>query len=302
MAGGANPPRAIFFALAANGGIAATKTAAAVLTGSSSMMAEAIHSFADTGNQLLLLLGLRRSARPPDREHPLGYGKATYFWSFIVALLLFSVGGLFSIYEGLHKLEAAEPMESPWIAVLVLLASIGLEAASMRGCLIEVEKERRGRSLWRWFQESRSSELVVVFGEDLAALLGLAAALFFVLLATFSGNPAWDAAGSLVIGTLLVVIALFIAVRIKSLLLGRSADPQVVRAIVDLIADEPAIVELLNAITVQVGPQLMLAAKLHMRPGLDIEAACEAINGLEQRLKREIPQIGWCFMEPDLRD
>ncbi|MBW2313935.1 MAG: cation diffusion facilitator family transporter [Deltaproteobacteria bacterium] len=302
MAGGASPQKAILYALAANSGIAVAKTAAAMATGSTSMVAEAIHSYADSGNQLLLLLGLHRSKRPPDREHPLGYGKVTYFWSFVVALLLFSIGGLFSLYEGWHKLHGAEPIQSLWIAVLVLLFSMALEVVSLRGCLAEVARERGGRSLWRWVNESRSAELVVVFGEDLAALLGLSAALVFVVLAALTGNPVWDAAGSMVIGGLLVMIALFVAVRIKALLIGRSADPGIVAAIEREIQADPAILELLNALTVQVGPQLMLAAKLRMSPDLSIDEACEAINNLEMHLKQSIPEIGWCFMEPDLRD
>jgi cation diffusion facilitator family transporter len=302
MAGGSSPRKAILYALAANSGIALAKTAAATVTGSSAMVAEAIHSYADAGNQLLLLLGLHRSRRPPDREHPLGYGKVTYFWSFIVALLLFSAGGLFSLWEGWHKLHASEPLASPWIAVAVLVFAIGLEAVSLRGCLAEIDRERGSRSLWRWVNESRSAELVVVLGEDLAALLGLTAALVFVVLASVTGNPAWDAAGSMVIGGLLVVIALFVAVRIKALLIGRSADPQVVAAIEREIESDPAIRELLNVLTVQVGPQLMLAAKLRMQPGLSIDEACTAINALEVRLQRAVPAVGWCFMEPDLRD
>lgn len=302
MAGGASPQRAVLYALAANAGIALTKAAAAAVTGSTSMVAEAIHSFADTGNQLLLLLGLRGARRPPDREHPLGYGKLTYFWSFVVALLLFSVGGLFSLHEGWRKLHDPGPIESIGVALGVLAVSMALEVSSLRGCLAEVARERGSRSLWCWVNESRSAELVVVFGEDLAALLGLSAAFVFVALAGVTGDPSWDAAGSMVIGALLVLIALFVAVRIKSLLIGRSADPEIVAAIEREIGADPAIHELLNALTVQVGPQLMLAAKLRMQPGLSIDEACTAINSLEVRLKRAIPEIGWCFMEPDLRD
>src|SRR5262245_19887002 len=182
-AGQASPIRAILWAFAANLGIALAKFAAALYTGSTSLLAEAIHSTADTGNQLLLLLGLRRAERPPDGEHPLGYGKDVYFWSFIVALLLFSLGGLFSIYEGAHKLDSEEPLAAPWVALLVLGVSIALESVSLRGCLREVKHLRGGRSLWRWVNESRNAELVVVFGEDVAALLGLSIAFLFVLLA-----------------------------------------------------------------------------------------------------------------------
>ena len=302
MAGGSHPMRAILYALFANFGIAIAKTWAAFVTGSSSMTAEAIHSYADTGNQVLLLIGLQRSKRPPDDEHPLGYGKATYVWSFIVAILLFSIGGLFSLYEGWHKLHATEPIQNAWIALSVLAVSIALEAVSMRGCLVEVRKELRGRSLWRWTRESRSSELIVVFGEDLAALLGLAMAFAFVGIASTTGDPRYDAYGSIAVGSLLVVIAIFVAIRVKSLLIGRSADPDIQAAISSAIAYEPNVAEVFNVITVQVGPQVMLAAKLRIADGVSLRDAIDTVNRLEVRLKREIPEIGWCFVETDVAD
>jgi cation diffusion facilitator family transporter len=301
-AGQASPIRAILWAFAANLGIAIAKFAAAFATGSSAMMAEAIHSCADTGNQLLLLLGLRRSQRAPDREHPLGYGKDIYFWSFIVALLLFSMGGMFSIYEGLHKLESDEPIAKPWVALLVLGASIVLEALSMRGCLAEVKHIRGDRSLWRWLNESRNSELVVVFGEDFAALVGLALAFAFVVLAAVTGDHRWDAAGSLAIGVLLVVVAIFIATLVKQLLIGRSADPRVVEVLEAEIGSSPEILWVYRTITIQIGSQIMLAAKVRMRDGLVIEEACEHINRLEERVKARVPEVGWCFIEPDVAD
>ena len=300
--GQASPLRAILWAFAANLGIAIAKLSAALTTGSAAMLAEAIHSGADTGNQLLLLLGLRRSQRPPDREHPLGYGKVTYFWSFIVALLLFSLGGLFSIYEGLHKLESHEPLVQPWVALGVLAVSIGLEALSMRGCLAEVRHVRGDRSLWQWVNQSRNSELVVVFGEDLAALLGLGIAFFFVLVAWVTGEPRWDALGSLAIGVLLVCVAIFIATRVKQLLIGRSADPRVVEAIHAEIGADPAILTIWNVITIQVGPHVMLAAKVRLRDGLSLEEACQRINALERAVKARVGEVRWCFMEPDVAD
>jgi cation diffusion facilitator family transporter len=299
---GASPTRAIVYAFAANLGIALSKTAAALYTGSSSLAAESIHSFADTGNQLLLLLGLHRARRPPDAEHPLGYGKLTFFWSFVVALMLFSLGGLFSLWEGWRKLRETGPLESAWLALVVLGVSIALEATSMRGCLREVAHVRRGRSLWRWLHESRSSELLVVFGEDLAALLGLSLALAFVTLAVWTGERRFDAFGSLAIGALLIGVAAFVALRVKELLIGRSADPQVAAAIERAIAAEPAIARVFHVITVQVGPQVMVAAKVQMRDGLSLAQAVEHINALEARLKREVPEVGWSFMEPDVAD
>jgi cation diffusion facilitator family transporter len=298
----ASPLRAIIYALAANFGIALGKTWAAAFTGSSSMLAEATHSYADTGNQLLLLLGMHRARRGPDPEHPLGYGKVAYFWSFMVALLLFSMGGLFSIYQGWHKLEETGPLEHAWVAVGVLVVSLVLEGVSMKGCLEEVEKVRQGRSLWRWLNESRRSELVVVFGEDLAALLGLSVALVFVGLAIATGDRSYDAMGSLAIGVLLVVIAVFVAVRVKALLIGRSADPNLVAAIEREIDRDPMILEVFNLITVQVGAQVMLAAKVRMQAGLSLDEAIDHLNRLETHLKARIPDIGWSFMEPDVAD
>src|SRR5688572_14999128 len=181
---GANSQKAVFFALGANFAIAVAKYIAAFITGSGSMLAEAVHSTADCGNQLLLLLGLKRSRRPPSPDYPLGYGKETYFWSFIVALMLFSVGGMFSLYEGWHKLHAHEEISSPLIALGVLAFGIVAESFSMWGCLREVNKVRGSRSLWQWFRSSRNAELVVIFGEDLAALLGLVFA-FVAVLATW---------------------------------------------------------------------------------------------------------------------
>lgn len=302
MAGGhGSPIKAILFAFAANLGIALTKTAAAIFTGSSSMMAEAIHSVADTGNQLLLLLGLHRAKRPADREHPLGYGKVTYFWSFMVAILLFSVGGLFSIYEGWHKLHDPEPLQHVWAALAVLALSIGMEGLSMYGCLAEVNKRRGRRSLWQWSRQSRSSELLVVFGEDLAALLGLVLAFVFLLVAGWTGDTRFDALGSIGIGILLIVIAVLVAVRVKGLLIGRSADPDVAAAIEESIGHDPDIREVFNVITMQMGPKVMLAAKIRMSDELPVGAAGEKINRLEAELKRRFPEIGWCFVEPDVR-
>src|ERR671919_2920535 len=196
MAGKADSVRTILYALGANLAIAAAKTAAAIATGSSSMLAEAIHSYADSGNQALLLWGMKQAKRPPSPDYPLGWGKAVFFWSFIVALVLFSLGGLFSLYEGWHKLHSEESLNYPWVAVGILVFGIVAEIISLRACLHEVNKVRNGRTLWRWFRESRQSELVVILGEDLAALLGLAFALAAILVTIHTGDVMWDAVGS----------------------------------------------------------------------------------------------------------
>ncbi len=301
-AGHGSPVKAILYAFFANFGIAICKTIAAFFTGSSSMVAESIHSYADTGNQLLLLLGMHRAKRPADREHPLGYGKVTYFWSFIVAIMLFSLGGLFSVYEGWHKLHSTDPLEYVWVALLVLAFSIGLEAFSMYGCLTEVNKVRGDRSLWQWFKQSRSSELLVVFGEDLAALLGLVLAFAFLAIAWLTGDSRFDAYGSICIGILLITIAVFVAIRVKDLLIGRSADPKLTAAIEKAISGDEDILELFNVITMQMGTDVMLAAKIRMREDLNLDAACEKINRLEQYLKQSFPEIAWCFIEPDVQE
>ena len=294
--------KAILYAFLANFFIAITKSAAAIYTHSGSMTAEAIHSYADCGNQLLLFLGLKQAQRPPDKEHPLGHGRLTYFWSFIVALLLFSAGGLFSIYEGWHKLHAPEDLHQAWIALVVLGVSIVLETGSLVGCLREIAKVRRGRSLATWVRQTRNAELVVVLGEDIAALLGLVLAFTFVSLAAWTGDTRFDAAGSIAIGVVLILISVFIAQRIKRLLVGTSAEEDLEEAIKDLIGTDPEIVGLFNAITQQLGPQVMLAAKIRMRPGISIEQAVASINALERRIKQAFPEVGWCFIEPDTED
>jgi len=294
--------RAILYAFLANVGIAIAKTWAAWITGSGSMLAEAIHSYADASNQVLLYLGLRQSTKPPDDDHPLGYGKLSYFWSFIVALLLFSVGGLFSIYEGTHKLLHPEPLSQIWIAITVLLVAIGLEALSLWGCVRQIKNIRGERPFMVWLKETRQSELVVVLGEDIAALLGLFLALIFISLAGQTGNPLYDAIGSICIGIVLIVISVFLTLRVRSLLIGRSADPLIQEAIARVIADDEHIEKVFNTITVQLGPDTLLAAKIKLKSGIDIETAVEDINRLERHLKAEIPNLKWCFMEPDVED
>jgi cation diffusion facilitator family transporter len=294
--------KAILFAFMANLGIAITKSAAAAYTNSGSMLAEAIHSYADCTNQVLLFLGLRQSSKPPTPEHPLGFGKENYFWSFVVALLLFSIGGLFSIYEGWHKLHAPEALNRAWIALTVLAISIALETASLVGCLNEVAKLRRGRPFGDWLRHTRNAELVVVLGEDVAALAGLAIAFGFVSLAAVTGDTRYDAIGSIAIGAMLILVAVFIAMRIRSLLIGKSAEPALRRRIDELIEADSAIEELLSSITLQMGPRFVLAVKVRMRSGLSIEEAVSRINELERRIKEAYPEVGWCFIEPDVSD
>lgn len=294
--------RAILYAFVANLSIALAKTWAAIYTGSGSMLAEAIHSFADSGNQVLLFVGLRQSTKSPDADHPLGYGKVTYFYSFIVALLLFSLGGLFSIYEGVHKFQNPEPLNQIWVALAVLVLAVVLEASAMFGVLREIAKLRGPKPLRLWLKTTRNAELVVVLGEDFAALTGLALALIFVGLAAVTGNPVYDAVGSICIGIVLVIVSVFVALRIRELLIGKSAEPQLREEINKLIQGDPGIESVFNIITFQMGPQVLLAAKVKLRSDQSIGEAVIKINSLEKRLKQNYPQIGWIFMEPDNTD
>jgi cation diffusion facilitator family transporter len=297
----ADSARTIFYALGANLAIAAAKTAAAVATGSSAMLAEAIHSYADSGNQGLLLWGMRQAKRPPSPEYPLGWGKAVFFWSFIVALVLFSLGGLFSVYEGWHKLANPEDLNYPWVAVGILVFGLVAETISMRACLQEVNKVRGGRSVWQWFRESRQSELVVILGEDFAALLGLALALIAVLLTMLTGNPMWDSLGSIWIGAVLILVAIGIGTEIKGLLIGQSAEPETEARIREFVERHDGVEKVYRIITMQLGTTLMVALKAKMKAS-DAGELVAAINRAEAALRREFPDIQWLFFEPDIAD
>jgi cation diffusion facilitator family transporter len=294
--------KSIIFALSANFGIAITKTVAAVITGSGAMLAESIHSFADCGNQGLLFLGLRAAKKQPDYEHPLGYGKAIYFWSFIVALMLFSMGGLFSIYEGIHKLGSTEEVKNPLIAIVVLLVSMVLEGASLWGCITQVKKVKKKQSLWEWIKNTRQSELVVVFGEDVAALFGLLFALVSVIMAYVTGNPVYDSIGSIGIGVLLVFVSIFVAAKVKGLLIGQSADEAVRLEVKTFLETRPEIESIFNLITLQLGAQIMVAVKAKMAKADSIEQVIKNINTCEKELKKAFPEVQWVFFEPDIED
>jgi cation diffusion facilitator family transporter len=302
MSHGADSVKSIIFALCANLAIAVSKLIAAAVTGSGSMMAESIHSLADSGNQLLLLLGIKHAKRPPSPDYPLGFGKAIYFWSFIVALMLFSMGGVFSIYEGIHKFNHPESLNYPFVAIGVLLFSIIAESVSMWGCLREVNKERRGRTLRQWFKETRQSDLLVVFGEDLAALLGLCVALIAITLTIITGNPAYDAIGSISIGILLVVIAFVIGIEVKALLIGQSMEPEQRIQMLQFLQKQDEIDQVFNLLTLQLGKDVMVAVKAKMVKMDSAESLVKAINRCEVALKQAFPQVLWLFFEPDIEN
>jgi cation diffusion facilitator family transporter len=301
MSTGANSRTSILYALGANAAIALTKGAGAAYTGSASMLAEAIHSVADCANQGLLLWGLREARRAASPEHPLGHGRAVYFWSFLVALMLFSVGGVFSIAEGIRKWQSPQPVSDAWIAIAILAFGVIAESISLWGALREIRKDRGTRSLWRWFRTTRQSELLVVLGEDIAALGGLTIALAFITIAWATGDPRWDAAGSIGIGVLLVCVALLVAFEVKALLVGSSTDAETEAGIRACLIEQPEVSSVYSLLTQQLGADVMVAVKAQMRREPSDVALIEAINRVEGALRERFPQIRWLFFEPDVR-
>lgn len=292
--------KAVLYALAANLGIAVSKTGAAIFTGSGAMLAEAIHSFADCINQILLLWGLKRAVRPADAEHPLGYGKEIYFWSFFVVLLLFSVGGVFAIYEGWHKLHDTEPLHQPYIAIAILLFSIALEGWSTIECAKEINRERGNLSFMGYLRQSRKSELIVVFGENAGAILGLIFALIAIVLAIITGNPIWDAIGSIVIGSLLIGVAIFVGMQIKSLIVGQGLEPTELAKVETYLESHPDIKSVHNLLTLHMGENVVLAVKAEFTDHLMTQDSLIAtINAIETSIKAQFPMIKWIFFEPD---
>lgn len=266
------------------------------------MLAEAVHSTADCGNQLLLLLGMKRAQKPPSDDFPLGYGKETYFWSFIVALLLFSMGGLFSVYEGWHKLHESEPLSYPMLALGVLVFGIIVEGLSLAGCLKEINKSRAEQSLWRWFHDTREVELLVIFGEDLAALLGLSFAAIAVLATWITGNTVYDALGSIGIGVLLIAVAIFVGVEVKSLLIGQGVSTKMRGDMLDFLNQQAEIKQIYNLRTLHMGTDVMVAIKAELTEQQDARKLIADINQVEVAFRERFPAVAWCFFEPDDTD
>lgn len=284
--------------------IAASKGVAAAISGSGAMLAETLHSFADCGNQLLLLLGVKRTGRAPDAKHPMGYGRELYFWSFMVALLLFSGGGVFSIYEGIHKTLHPEKVESVTLGLIVLAIAFALEGWATFGNVRELNRRRGAVPFFRYLQRTKDSDLVVVFGENSAAVLGLVFAMASLLLSAATGDGRWDGIGSLAIGVVLIAVAVFLAVEVKSLLVGEAADPELEQTIRQLAETDPNVDEVLRILTTQQGPgEVVVALKLRMKAGLTTGGSlCAAINAFERELKAKAPEVKWSFIEPDMRD
>lgn len=293
--------RAIFAAFLANLGIALSKFIVFLLTGAASMLAEAIHSLADTGNQGLLMLGGSRSRRPADESHPFGYGTLRYFWAFVVALVLFSVGGLFAIFEGVEKLVHPHEISGPGWAIGVLLVSAVLESFSLRTALHESRSEREGKSILQFVRRTKIPELAVVVLEDIGALLGLAFAVVGVGLAELLHQPRFDAVGSLAIGVLLVAIAIVLAIEMASLLVGEAATPEVVERIRAVLAAHPSVSRVIALRTQHLGPEdVMVNAKLEFDPTMLAPQVAQVVNELEVSLRTAMPEVHTIFIEPDV--
>jgi cation diffusion facilitator family transporter len=293
--------KAIFAALAANAGIALAKFVGFLLTGAASLAAEAVHSLADTSNQALLLLGGSRSRREATLSHPFGYGRERYFWAFIVALVLFLLGGVFAIYEGLEKLETPHELESLPVALVILVVSMVLEGFSLRTAIHEASEQRGGMSWWRFIRQSKGPELPVVLLEDTGALLGLVLALTGVGLGALTDNPRWDAVGSLGIGILLVVIAAVLVIEMKSLLIGESATAADVTAIRDAINGSPKVRNLIHLRTEHLGPdELLVGAKVEFQHDLELPELAACIDELEAHLRGAVPKARVVYIEPDV--
>lgn len=281
--------------------IAVAKFIAAFVTGSGAMLAEAIHSFADCGNQLLLLRGVKEAKRPPDASHPMGYGRSLYFWSFMVAMLLFTGGGVFSIYEGVHHFLHPEPVENIGLAIAILGGALLLEGWATFGNIKELNKRRGAVPFVRFLKETKDSDLVVVFGENSAAVLGLFFALLAVVLSHVTGDARLDAMGSFVVGLILIGVAVFLATEVKSLLVGESADPAIKAEAMAVAHAHPKIERVLNVITMQQGPgEVVVALKLLMVEGLSGREVIDAINEFEVTLQERRPEVKWSFVEPDI--
>ena len=291
----------ILQSLLVNVAIAAVKGGAALFTRSGSMLAEALHSAADCANQVLLLVGVRQARKRPDESHPLGYGRALYFWSFLVALLLFVGGGVFSIHEGVDKILRPEPIEHVFWGVGVLSVSLALEGYALISNVREMNRRRGDTSFFRYLRDTKESDLIVVFGENAADVLGLAVSLVALLLAHYTGNNRWDGIGSVVIGVVLVSVAGFLAREVKSLLVGEAAHPDIADVARQEALSTAHVERVLDLITIQQGPaEVLLAIKLAFTPDANIDDVCHAINDFERRLRAKRPEVRWCFVEPDI--
>lgn len=298
---GESDTKHIVQSLAVNVIIALVKFVAAFFTKSGAMLAEALHSSSDCGNQILLLVGVRQAKKPPSDKHPFGYGRAIYFWSFMVALMLFLGGGVFSIYEGIHKTLAPEKVEHVWIGLLILVVSLALEGYATVSNVKELNARRGKSPFFQFLRDTTDSDLVVVFAENAAAVLGLGFAIAALALAATTGDGRWDGIGGIAIGVVLLGVAGFLAVEVSSLLLGEAAAPEIADATRAAAKEHREFERVLNVVTMQHAPrQVLVHIKIACTGGTSVEDLCRAINEFEASLRRARPEVRWVFVEPDL--
>jgi cation diffusion facilitator family transporter len=298
-----NESHHIIQSLIVNVVIVISKGFAAFMTGSGAMLAETIHSSADCANQLLLLLGVKQARRPADAQHPFGYGKSVYFWSFMVAMLLFSIGGMFSIYEGIHKYNNPEPVHEIAWGIGVLLFAITLEGYATYSNIVELNKRKGSCSFFGYLRTTKDSDLIVIFGENSAAVLGLVLAIIALLVSYYTGDSRYDAIGSLAIGVVLILVAVFLAVEVKSLLIGESADSIILETIESITLKDPLIIAVLNCRTIQQGPgEVLVCVKIKCSPDLTTQSISQLINNFEQEIRTVHPEVKWLYVEPDFQE
>jgi cation diffusion facilitator family transporter len=302
MAGGGHGTRAVIAALLANAGIALAKFVGFLITGSGSMLAESVHSVADSGNQALLLLGGKRARKAPTDEHPFGYGRERYFWAFVVAIILFSVGGMFATYEGIEKIRHPHELDSVSVAIAILVVAIILESFSFRTAITESRKVKEPRvGWWSFIRRSKNPELPVVLLEDLAALVGLVVALAAVSIAHVTDEPVWDGVGTLVIGLLLIVVAVILGIEMQGLLIGESASATDQRNIVAAMEADPSVRRLIHMRTQHIGPdELLVGAKIELMPDLSAAETAAAVDRIETGVRRAVPIARIMYLEPDV--
>lgn len=283
--------------------IACSKGFAAFMTASGAMLAETIHSFSDCANQALLLLGVNQAKRPANKKHPLGYGRAVYFWSFMVAMLLFSIGGMFSIYEGIHKYHNPEPVSHIEWGVGILVFSLILEGYATYSNIVELNKRKGDVGFFKYLKSTKDSDLVVIFGENSAAVLGLILALLALITSYITGDGRYDALGSFAIGVVLIAVAVFLSVEVKSLLIGESAD-SVINDLVEIEAQKhPEIEKLINCITIQQGPgEVLMCLKIKVKHDISVLDLSKLTNKFEKEIRAKAPEVKWIYMETDLQE
>jgi cation diffusion facilitator family transporter len=283
--------------------IALSKGFAAFMTRSGAMLAEAIHSFSDCANQILLLIGVKQGQRLANDKHPLGYGRAVYFWSFMVAMLLFSIGGMFSIYEGIHKFNSPEPIQHISWGIGVLVFSIILESYAMFSNIKEINSRRGKHGFYKYLRDTKDSDLVVVFGENSAAVIGLVFALIAMLLSYITGDGRYDAAGSIAIGVILIFVAIFLSIEVKSLLIGESASETIMEELNKIIERHQEVVELLRCITIQQGPgEVLMCMKIKCKHDVTATDLSRLINRIEEEMRTACPEVRWIYVEPDMQE